>query len=97
MEDVGTDVSWIQLHAACIEENVQHVQCLLGCHTDVNHASSAGQTSLHIAVAMSNIEIVTLLLDQTVDLSSVTIDRKTPLHIAVDKGEETIIQKTACI
>ena len=92
-EDVGTEVSWIQLHAACIDENTKQMKLFLNANVDVNQASSAGQTPIHIAIATSNIEIVTLLLDQNVNLSSVTIDRKTPLHIAVDKGEEAIIQK----
>ena len=92
-EDVGAEVSWIQLHVACIDENTQHVKFLLDANIDVNHASSAGQTPLHIAVDKSNIDIVTLLLDENVNVSSITIDRKTPLHIAVDKGEEAIIQK----
>ena len=92
-EDVGTEVSWLQLHAACIAGNTQLVKFLLDANIDVNHASSVGQTALHIAVAKSNIDIVTLLLDQDVNLNDVTIDRKTPLHFAVDQGEETIIRK----
>ena len=92
-QDVGTEVSWIQLHAACFEENIQDVQFLLEAHTDVNHASSAMHTPLHIAVTKSNIILVTLLLDQNVDINCMTVDRLTPLHIAVDKGDEAIIQK----
>ena len=92
-QDVGTEVGWLHLHAACVEDNTQHVQLLLDAGTDVNHVSSAGQTPLHIAVAKSNIDIVIRLVDQNVNLDSVTIDRKTPLHIAVEKGDKTIIQK----
>ena len=91
--DVGTEISWIQLHAACYQENIQHVQCLLDAHTDVDHNSSAGYTPLHIAVSKSNVDLVTLLLDQDVNVNCVTIDGKTPLHIAADKGDENIIQK----
>ena len=92
-QDVGTEVSWIQLYAACFQENTQDVQFLLNANTDVNHFSSAVYTSLLIAVTKGNIDIVTLLLDQDANVHSVTVDGKTPLHIAVDKGDETIIKK----
>ena len=92
-QDVGTEVSWIQLQAACVQENTQDVQLILDGSTDVNRNSSAGYTALHIAVTKNSIGIVILLLDQDVNVHSVTIDGKTPFHIAVDKGEETIIQK----
>ena len=92
-QDVGTAISWIQLHAACFQENIQHVKFLLDTCTDVNHVSSAGHTPLHIAVSKSNIDLVTLLLDQDVNVNCVTIDQRTPLHIAVDQRNETIIQK----
>ena len=92
-KDICTEVSWIQLQAACIQENTQYVLCLLDANTDVNHASSAGYTSLHIAVSKSNIDLVTLLLDHDVNVNSVTIDGRTPLHIAAEKGDEIIIQK----
>ena len=92
-QDVGTEVSWIQLHAACWEENTHDVELLLAANTDVNHINSAGYAALHIAVTKGNIDIVTLLLDQDVHVNCVTTDGKTPLHIAADKGEESIIQK----
>ena len=92
-QDVGTEVSWIQLHAACFQENTKDVQILLDADTDVSHDSSAGYTPIHIAVTKGSIDIVTLLLDQDVNVHSVTIDGKTPLHVAADKAEETIIQK----
>ena len=92
-QDKGTDLSWIQLHAACSQENVPDVQILLGAKTDANHASSLGLTPLHIAVSKSNTSLVTLLLEQNVNVNSVTIDGKSPLHIAIEKGEETVIQK----
>ena len=92
-QDVGTTASWIQLHAACFQENTQHVQFLLNANTDVNHVSSAEYTPLHIAVTKGNIDVVTCLLDEDVNVNSVTTHGKTPLHIAVDKGYETIIQK----
>ena len=59
-QDVDTEVSWIQLHAACWEENIQDVHLLLTANTNVNHVSSVGYTPLHIAVIKSNIDIVTL-------------------------------------
>ena len=93
LQDVGSDVSWIQLHAACYNADTRDVQTLLDINTDVNHASSAGHTPLHIAVAKCNIDLVTLLLDHNADANTMTSNRQTPLHIAVDKGEETIIQK----
>ena len=92
-QDVGTQVSWIQLQAACSDENIQDVKLLLDANSDVNHVSSAGHTPLHIAVAKSNIDIVTLLLDLSSDVNCKTFEGKTPLHVAVDKGEETIVQK----
>ena len=92
-QDLGTDVSWIQLHAACFEDGVQSVQILLDADTNVNHVSSTGYTPLHIAVTKSNIDIVTLLLERDVNIHSMTIDGKTPLHIAADKGDEIIIHK----
>ena len=92
-QDVGTEISWVQLQAACFQENKQNVQFLLDADTDVNHFSSAVYTPLHIAVTKSNIDLVTLLLDKDVNVNSVTIDGKTPLHIATDKNDETIIQK----
>ena len=94
-EDVYTEVSWIQLHSACFEENKHHVQVLLDANTDINinHASSTGYTPLHIATAKSNMDLVTLLLDQSVDVNYETIDHQTPLHIAVNKGADAIIQK----
>ena len=92
-QDVGTDVGWIQLHAACFQENIRAVQILLDAITDVNHASSAGHTPLHIAVSKRNTSLVALLLDQNANVNSVTTDGKSPLHIAVEKGEETIIQQ----
>ena len=84
---------WIQLHAACAQENTQNVRILLDAGTDVNHASSAGHTPLHIAASKSNINIVTLLLNQNADVDSMNSCHQTPLHIAVDKSEEPIIQK----
>ena len=90
---MGTGVSWIQLQAACFEENAQNVRVLLDAKTNVNHASSAGHTPLHIAVRKRNIHLVTLLLDQNADVNCKTIEGKTALHIAVDKCEETIVQK----
>ena len=92
-KDVGTEVSWIQLYAACLTESVQGVQFLLHANTDVNHVSSTGYRPLHIAVDKSNIDLVTLLLDQDININSVTFDEETPLHIAADRGDETIIQK----
>ena len=92
-QDVGSEVRWIQLHAACAQENTQNVQLLLDAQTDVNRASSAGHTPLHIAVKKSNINIVTLLLGQNADANSINSCHQTPLHIAVDKGQEPIIQK----
>ena len=92
-QDIGTEVSWFQLHAACFQENTQDVKRLLNSNADVNHVSSAGHAPLHIAVNKSNIDLVTLLLDQQADVNSMTHDRKTPLHIAVYNGDETIIQK----
>ena len=92
-KDASTEVSWIQLHAACLEENKHNVQLLLDANTNVNHANSAGYAPLHITVAKCNVDLVTLLLDQSVDVNSVTIDGKTPLHIAAEKGHDTIIQK----
>ena len=91
-QDVGTEVSWIQLQAACFEENTKYMKFLLDAKTNVNHNSSAGHTPLHIAVTKSNINIITLLLDQNVDINDKAIDGKIPLHIAVENGEETIIQ-----
>ena len=91
--DAGNEVSWIQLQAACFEENYQDVQFLLNSNIDVNHVSSSGYTALHIAVTKSNIDIVTRLLDQGVNVHSVTTDGKTPLHIAADNGANAIIQK----
>ena len=67
-QDVGTEVSWIQLQAACAQENTQDVQFLLDACIDVTHNSSAGYTALHIAVNKGNIDIVTLLLDQDVNV-----------------------------
>ena len=92
-QDVGTEISWVQLQAACFQEKKQNVQLLLDADTDVNHVSSAGHAPLHIAVTKRNINLVTLLLDKDVNLNSVTIDGKTPLHIAMDKNDEDIIQK----
>ena len=91
-QDVGTEVSWIQLQAACFKENTKYVKFLLDAKTTVNRNNSAGHAPLHIAVTKSNINIITLLLDQNVDINNKTIDGKTPLHIAVENGEETIIQ-----
>ena len=91
-QDVGTEVSWIQLQAACYDENTKYVKFLLDAKTNVNRNSSAGHTPLHIAVKKSNINIINLLLDQNVDIDNKTIDCKTPLHIAVENGEETIIR-----
>ena len=92
-QDVGKEVAWIQLHAACVQENTQNIQILLDKETDVNHASSAGHTPLHIAVSKSNTDIVTLLVDQKADVNSINSCHQTPLHIAVDKGEEPVIEK----
>ena len=91
-QDATTEISWIQLLAACSEENTQDAQFLVDANADVNHISSAGHTPLHIAVSKGNITLVTLLLHQNIDVNSLTIDRQTPLHIAVDKGNEIIIQ-----
>ena len=92
-QDVGSEVSWIQLHAACFQENIQDVKLLLDANTDVNHVNSAGHTSLHISVTKSNIDLVILLLDQNVNVNCMTIDCKTPLHTAVDKCEDAIVQE----
>ena len=92
-QDVFISISWIQLQAACFQENTQHVQSLLDAYTDVNHVSSAGHTPLHIAMSMSNFDLVSLLLDQDVNINSVTTDGKTPLHIAAGNSNDTIIQK----
>ena len=91
--DIGTKVSWIQLHAACYQGKANDVQLLLDANSDVNHVNSAGHTPLHIAVIESNIDLVTLLLNQNVDVNCVKIDGKSPLHIAVDNTDEAIIQK----
>ena len=91
-QDVDSEVRWIQLHAACAQENTQNVRILLDARADVNRASSAGHTPLHIAFTKSNIDIVTLLLDQNADVNSMNSCHQTPLHIAVNTGEEPIIQ-----
>ena len=93
LQDVGTDLSWIQLHAACFGEDPHDVQCLLDAKTDVNHVSSAGYTPLHIAVMKSNIDLVSLLLNQSLNINVMSIDGQTPLHVAADTGNETVIQK----
>ena len=92
-KDVGTDVSWLQLHAACFKENTQDVNFLLDANTDVNHVSSEGYTPLHIAATRSNIDLVSLLLHHKVDVNYKNIDHQTTLHITVDKGKDAIIQK----
>ena len=92
-QDVGTEVSWIHLHAACFLGNTQDVQVLLEAKADVNRASSAGHTPLHIAVTKNNIGLVSYLLDQNADVDSMNTDGQTPFHIAVDRGEENIIQQ----
>ena len=92
-QDLGSKVSWIQLHAACWNENKQNVQDLLDTNTDINHVSSAGYTPLHTAVSKSNIDTINLLLDQDVNVHTVTIDGRTPLHIAADNSNETTIMK----
>ena len=91
-QDVGTEVSWIQLQAACFQGNTKYVKFLLDAKTNVNHNSSAGHAPLHIAIKKSNMNIITLLLDQNVDINDRAIDGKTPLHMAVENGDETIIQ-----
>ena len=91
-QDTGTEVSWIQLHGACVQGNMNNAQLLLDAKTDVNHVNSAGHTPLHIAVIKSNIDLISLLLNQHVDVNCVKIDGKTPLHIAVENTDETIIQ-----
>ena len=91
-QDVGTKLSWIQLHAACFRENRHDVHVLLNANADANHVSSAGYTPLHIAVTKRNINLINLLLDQGVNVNSMTIDGQTPLHIAADKGDANIIQ-----
>ena len=91
-QDIGTEVSWIQLQAACFNENAHDVKLILDSNTDVNRSSSVGLTSLHIAVTKSNIDLVILLLNKNVDVDN-KADGKTPLHAAMEKGDETIIQK----
>ena len=91
--DVGTEVAWIQLHAACFEGRIQDVQVLLDANTDVNHVSSAGYTPLHIAVTKNNTHLVTLLMDQNVHVNSRNSRRQTPLHIAAENAYEAIIQE----
>ena len=92
-QDVSTEVSWIQLHAACYEGRAQDVQVLLDSNTDVNHVSSAGYTPLHIAVAKNNVDLVTLLVDRNADVNNMTSRRQTPLHVAAENGNDMIILK----
>ena len=95
--DIGTDVTWIQLHAACFKGRTQDVQVLLDSNTDINHVSSAGYTPLHIAVTTNNSDLVTLLVDQNADVNSMTSRRQTPLHIAAENCNDSIIQKLLTI
>ena len=90
-EDVGTEVTWLQLHAACFKGKKQDVQVLLDSNTDINHVSSAGYTPLHIAVTKNNTDLVTLLVDQNADVNSMTSRRQTPLHIAAENCNDSII------
>ena len=92
-QDVGTEVIWIQLHAACFEGRTRDVQVLLDANTDVNHVSSAGYTPLHIAVTKNNTDLVTLLVDQNANVNSMTSIRQTPLHIAAENCNDFIMQK----
>ena len=92
-EEVGTEVAWVQLHAACFKGRTRRIKVLLDSNTDVNHVSSAGYTPLHIAVTKNNTDLVTLLMDQNADVNSRDSRRQTPLHIAAENGYETIIQK----
>ena len=93
-KDVSTEVSWVQLHSACFNENTQDLQFLLDKNADdVNHVSSTGYAPLHIAVTKSNTDLVTCLLNQKVIVNSVTIDGRTPLHTAADQGDDAIIQQ----
>ena len=92
-KDVGTEVTWVQLHAACFEGKTQDVHALLVSNTDVNHVSSAGYTPLHIAVTKNNADLVTLLVDKNANVNSMTSRRQTPLHIAAGNCNDSIIQK----
>ena len=92
-QDVSTEVSWIQLHAACVEGRAQDVEVLLDANTDVNHVSSAGYTPLHVAVAKNDLDLVTLLVDRNADVNNMTSRRQTPLHVAAENGNDMIIQK----
>ena len=92
-QDIGTEVTWVQLQAACFKGRTQDAQVLLDSNADVNHVSSAGYTSLHIAVTKNNTDLVTLLIDQNADVNSMTSRRQTPLHIAAENHNDSVIQK----
>ena len=62
-QDIGCEISWIQLHAACFENNIQKVQILVNNNADVNHASSVGYTALLIACKHKNVDMVKCLLE----------------------------------
>ena len=91
-QDAGTDVSWIQLHAACYENNLQRVQFLLDTKADVNHTSFRGLTPLHVAVVKRNVALVTLLLDHNANVNSADYKCLSPLHIAIHKGANAMVQ-----
>ena len=46
-QDVGTEISWIQLQAACFQENTEDVLFLLRANTDINHVSSSVYTTAY--------------------------------------------------
>ena len=80
------------LHAACQENALGAVQCLLAePNVDVNGRDANGQTPLHIACSRNLIRIVRLLIDANADFNTTDSDGRSPLEAAVRRGCNALV------
>lgn len=80
------------IHIACIQENVEIVNLLIGYGADVNVITIYGETPLHFAVSKANIALVALLIRCGAEVDFKDDEGKTPYDWAIQLNHMEIAE-----
>ncbi|XP_014681457.1 PREDICTED: serine/threonine-protein kinase TNNI3K-like isoform X2 [Priapulus caudatus] len=80
------------LHLACYKGDVDLIDALLACHTDMRKAGFGGVFPLHVAAMCGHEEVVELLIASGADVNIASEVGDRSLHLVAAKGSLSIIK-----